>query len=126
MPRSPIVLVVSVALAAAPAPALAQGAGLYEPFPEPVAAERAQRYLQQIGVIASDRDLREGRFLGSADRGAAPARPSGREAAAASGRAGIGSDQAPWPLLALLAGVLAAGAAAALRPPAPSPSAAAS
>ncbi len=123
MPRSPLVLVFCVALAAAPAPALAQGAGLYEPFPEPVAAERAQRYLQKLGVIASERDLRAGRFLASAgERSAAP--PPLRAGAPASTRAGIGSDQAPWPLLALLAGLLAAVVAVALRPPASSPAAA--
>ncbi len=93
----------------APAAHAQDGGGLYTPFPEPVAQDRAQRYYEQLGVKARPQDLDEGRVVS----------PRGRErtgrpvAVVASRRAGVGSVSNAW-LLAPLLGALALTAAVAV------------
>lgn len=85
----------------APAAHAQDGGGLYTPFPEPVAQDQVQRYLEQLGVKAGPRDLARGRVVSR--RGARPDRPV---AVVASRRAGVGSVSNAW-LLAPLLGALA-------------------
>ena len=94
------------ALACFAPPASAQGGGgLYEPFPEPVRNGRAESYVQQLGVKATEADLDHGRVLGAAARPEAAVAP----AIDASRRAGVGSTSAVRLLTPLLAILLAAG-----------------
>jgi hypothetical protein len=117
MPRwSLVVLSVLVLGAAWVPPAAGQGGnGLYEPFPQPRAASRAQAYAARLGVSATKRELGRGVFVTRA----LSAR-DGRDRLAASARAGLDtSATGPAALLitalAALAGLAAFGAAR-LRP----------
>lgn len=115
--RLAVVAALAATLACA-APASAQdGGGLYEPFPEPAARERALRFAARLGVAATEADLRRGRFLPGSTRAAlalAPAPPAGPSARAGEGTA-LGGG---WGLAAA-AGLLVAGAAGARRLGAP-------
>ena len=77
------------------------GGGLYEPFPEPASVERAQEYVEQLGIRASIAELRRGRSLDL------PLVPAG----AVSSRATAGAGSAPLLLGWLVAGVVTAGLA---------------
>ena len=88
MPRSsPALLVVLVYAVCAPSAWAQGGSGLYEPFPEPASAQRAQDYVEQLGVSVSVPQLRQGRFVGDARQQptAAPAQASDRAQAGAAG-----------------------------------------
>ncbi len=87
----------------APAAHAQDGGGLYTPFPEPVAQDRVQRYIDQLGVTARPQDLDEGRVV--------KARAGERAVTVvASRRAGVGSVSDAW-LLAPVLGALALTAA---------------
>jgi hypothetical protein len=105
MPRSSFVVLSVLALGAVwVPPAAGQGGnGLYEPFPQPRAASRAQAYAARLGVSATKRDLRRGVFVGNSLRRGAGEPP------AASDRAGLHVSTAG--LGALLLAVLGATAA---------------
>ncbi len=92
--RSALALaVLSIALTAAPAQAQT-GGGLYEPFPTPAPESQVKRYIARLpGSSArsaeqtSDRDLREGKFLGRS-------LPASAGAGQATSRAESGADVA--------------------------------
>ena len=83
-------------------PASGQGGnGLYEPFPQPRAASRAQAYAARLGVSATKVELGKGVFVGRTLR-----RSDGTSPPAASDRAGLSASTAG--LAGLLLAVLAA------------------
>jgi hypothetical protein len=114
MPRSSLVLVSVLVLGAVwVPPAAGQGGnGLYEPFPQPRAASRAQAYAARLGVSATKGELGRGVFVGRTLRGGAAG-----GSPAASGRAGLRASTAGLGalLLAVFAGLAALGATR-LRP----------
>lgn len=85
----------------APAAHAQDGGGLYTPFPEPVAQDRVQRYIEQLGVKTRPGDLAQGRVVRRKGE-----RPERSVAVVASRRAGVGSVSNAW-LLAPLLGALA-------------------
>ena len=103
MPRISLVVLSVLVLGAVCAPsALGQGGnGLYEPFPQPRAASRAQAYAARLGVSATKVELGKGVFVGRTLR-----RSGGANSPAASDRAGLSASTAG--LAGLLLVVLAA------------------
>ena len=118
MPRWSLVVLSVLVVGAAWVPSAAGqgGNGLYEPFPQPRAASRAQAYAARLGVSATKAELGRGVFV---DRGLR--RPASASPPAASHRAGLRASTAGLAglLLAVLAGLGALGATRLRQSPSP-------
>jgi len=111
MRRLAIFIIVLSGLCAAPA-AAAPGNGLYKPYPAASSSNAAQTYYAQLGVALTNRQLRDGTFIG----GLGPRAAAGPSHRAGATRVSIGYVE----LVAIALLALVAAGAVALRPGRPS------